>query len=166
MALPLTAVVHLHASPVQMGLLGAVAWMPHLVLGLPAGVWVDRMPYKWTLVASDLVQTLLLGSIPVLATLGLLQIWQLYVVALLAGIGNLFETVTAQSFIPILVSRRQLLPANSAFMLSNATGSALGACWLRCSPRRSPSPPTRSRFCSPGCARHGDPLHRSGRGLE
>ena len=41
-ALPLTAVVYLHASPAQMGVLGAVALLPHLVLGLPAGVWVDR----------------------------------------------------------------------------------------------------------------------------
>lgn len=60
----------------------------------------------------------------------MLHIWQLYVVAVLAGIGNLFETVTAQSFIPVLVPRQRLLPANSALMLSNATvnttGSALG----------------------------------------
>lgn len=49
-ALPLTAVVYLHASPEQMGVLGAVALLPHLVLGLPAGVWVDRMPYRRVLV--------------------------------------------------------------------------------------------------------------------
>ncbi|GAA4228842.1 MFS family permease [Streptosporangium album] len=129
-ALPLTAVVYLHASPAQMGILGAASFLPHLVLGLPAGVWVDRMPYRRTLILADLTQTLLLGSVPVLAVLGSLQIWHLYVVAVLAGVGNLFETVTAQSFTPILVSRRQLLPANSALMLSNATvnttGSVLG----------------------------------------
>jgi MFS family permease len=129
-ALPLTAVVSLNASPAQMGLLGAAALLPHLVLGLPAGVWVDRMPYRRILVLADLVQTLLLGSVPVLAVLGLLQIWHLYAVLVLAGICGLFETVTAQSFTPLLVPREQLLPANSALMLSNATvtttGSALG----------------------------------------
>src|ERR1044072_8774541 len=52
-ALPLTAVVHLNASPAQMGLLGAAALLPHLVLGLPAGVWVDRVPYRRTLVLAD-----------------------------------------------------------------------------------------------------------------
>ncbi|HEY3610762.1 MAG TPA: MFS transporter [Pseudonocardiaceae bacterium] len=69
-ALPLTAVVYLHASPVQMGFLGAVALLPHLVLGLPAGVWVDRLPYKRILVLADLSQTVLLGSIPVLPCSG------------------------------------------------------------------------------------------------
>lgn len=41
-ALPLTAVSYLDASPAQMGILGAVSMLPHLILGLPAGVWVDR----------------------------------------------------------------------------------------------------------------------------
>jgi MFS family permease len=129
-ALPLTAVVYLHASPTQMGFLGAVALLPHLILGLPAGVWVDRLPYRRILVLADSAQTLLLGSIPVLAAFHSLQIWHLYLVVVLAGAGNLFETVTAQSFTPILLPRQQLLPANSALMLSNATvnttGSALG----------------------------------------
>ena len=126
-ALPLAATVPLHASPAQMGLLGAATLLPHLVLGLPAGVWVDRMPYRRILVVADLAQALLLGAIPLLAGLGLLRIWQLYPVALLAGTGNLFETVTAQSYLPLLVPRRELLPANSALMLSNATVSTSGA---------------------------------------
>jgi MFS family permease len=129
-ALPLTAVVYLHASPVQLGIIGAVAFVPHLVLGLPAGVWVERMRYRRILVLADLAQMLLLGTIPILAAFHVLHVWQLYVVVVLAGIGNLFETVTAQSFIPRLVPRDQLLPANSAVMQSNSTvnttGSALG----------------------------------------
>ncbi|GAA3512194.1 MFS transporter [Actinocatenispora rupis] len=128
-ALPLTAVGLLDASPVQMGLLGAAALVPHLVLGLPAGVWIGRLPYRRVLVLADAAQAVLLAAVPVLALTGLLAMWQLYVVVLLAGAGNLFETVTAQSFTPHLVPRERLLPANSALMLSNATvdtsGSAL-----------------------------------------
>lgn len=129
-ALPLTAVVFLHASPGQMGLLGALTLLPHLVLGLPAGAWVERAPYRRILVTADLAQGLLLGAIPLLAACGLLRMWQLGAVAVLAGAGNLFETVTAQSFTPLLVPRDQLLPANSALMLSTSavgtTGAALG----------------------------------------
>jgi MFS family permease len=129
-ALPLTAVAFLHASPAQMGLLGAGTLLPHLVLGLPAGVWVERMAYRRLLVTADLAQALVLGSVPVLAALGALRLWHLFVVALLAGAGSLFEAVAAQSFTPLLVPRRRLLSANSALMLSNATvnttGSALG----------------------------------------
>lgn len=129
-ALPLTAVLYLHASPAQMGILTAAAFVPHLVLGLPAGVWVDRLPYKRILVIADLLQAVLIGAVPVVAAFGALQIWHLYVVVLLAGVGNLFETVTATSFTPSLVSREQLLPANSAlqqsFAVVNTSGSALG----------------------------------------
>jgi MFS family permease len=126
-ALPLTAVGYLHASAVQMGLLGAVALLPHLVLGLPAGVWVDRLPYRRVLVAADLGQLVLVGAVPVLALCGVLRIWQLYLVVALAGVGSLFETVTAQSFTPRLVPRDRLLPANSALMVSNATVGTVGS---------------------------------------
>jgi MFS family permease len=88
------------------------------------------MPYRRVLILADLARTLLLGSLPVLAALGMLRMWHLYVVMVLAGVGALFETVTAQSLIPSLVPPQQLLPANSALMQSyatvNTTGSALG----------------------------------------
>nr|WP_191909877.1 MFS transporter [Microbispora cellulosiformans] len=129
-ALPLTAVSYLHASPAQMGMLGAVSMLPHLILGLPAGVWVDRMSYRRTLILADFARAPLLGSIPVLAMFGWLQMWQLYVVAVLAGIGGLFEMVAAQSFTPAVVPRSHLLPANSSLALVTATvntaGSGLG----------------------------------------
>ncbi|MFI9387696.1 MFS transporter [Kutzneria sp. NPDC052558] len=130
-ALPLSAVVYLHASPFQMGLLGVATLAPHLVFGLPAGVWVDRLPYRRILVAADIAQALLVGAVPVLAWLGVLSLWQLYVIVLLAGVANLFENVTAQSFTPHLVPREELLSANSTLMASNATvnttGSAVGS---------------------------------------
>ena len=130
-ALPLAAVVYLHATPLEMGLLGAAAFLPHLVLGLPAGVWVDHLPYKRILVITDLCQLVLIGSVPVAAALGLLTLPQLYVVVTLAGVCSLFDAVAAQSFTPMLVPREQLLPANSALMLTsstvNVTGSALGS---------------------------------------
>lgn len=129
-ALPLTAVVLLKASPTQMGLLGALALLPHLVLGLPAGVWVSLLPYRRLLILTDVAQALLIGAVPVLAALGLLEMWHLDAIVLLTGVAVLFDLVAAQSFTPRLVPRDQLLPANSALMLSNATvdttGSALG----------------------------------------
>lgn len=129
-ALPLTAVLVLGASPVQMGLLGAVSFLPHLVLGLPAGVWVDRLSYRRVIVGADLLAAAALTAVPVLAATGLLQMWQLYVVVVITGTCSLFSTIAAQSFAPILVPRGELLAANSAFALSNSvvatSGSALG----------------------------------------
>ncbi len=129
-ALPLTAVLMLGASPLEMGLLGAAAFLPHLVLGLPAGVWVDRLAYRRVLVGSDLLAAVALAAVPVLAATGLLRMWQLYVVVLITGACGLFAAIAAQSFTPTLVDRRALLPANSALALSNSvvatSGSALG----------------------------------------
>ena len=91
---------------------------------------MDRIPYRRILILADLAQTLLLGSVPILAAFGLLQMWHLYVIVPLAGTANLFETVTMQSFTPLLVPRDELFAANSTLILSNATvnttGSALG----------------------------------------
>ncbi|WP_432942922.1 MFS transporter [Kribbella sp. CA-253562] len=129
-ALPLTAVLVLGASPVQMGLLGAFSFLPHLVLGLPAGVWVDRLSYRRVLVGADLLAAVSLTAVPVLAATGLLQMWQLYVVVVITGTCGLFSAIAAQSFAPVLVPRHELLAANSAFALSNSvvatSGSALG----------------------------------------
>ncbi|MEQ4207039.1 MFS transporter [Actinopolymorpha sp. B9G3] len=126
-ALPLTAVVVLDASPLQMGLLGAATFLPHLVLGLPAGVWVDRMPYRRVLVLADLARALLLACIPVLAVLGMLAMWHLYAVAMLAGVGTLFATLAAMSFVPLLVGRAHLLEANSATVQSASIVQTIGA---------------------------------------
>ncbi|MGH3827248.1 MAG: hypothetical protein ACRDQX_08755 [Pseudonocardiaceae bacterium] len=94
-----------------------VALLPHLVLGPPAGVWVDRIPYRRILVLADTAQMLLLGSVPIMAACGLLRMWHRSAVVTLAGVANLFETMTAQSFTPLLVSRDELFPANSVLMM-------------------------------------------------
>ena len=125
-ALPLTAVLYLHASPLQMGLLGAAAMLPHLVLGLPAGVWVSRLPYRRILVVSDLAQAVLLGSVPVLAALGQLRMWHLYAVVGLAGVAGLFEIITLQSYTPMLVPREDLFTGNSALLGSYSTINTTG----------------------------------------
>lgn len=129
-ALPLTGVVFLDATPWQMGLLGAAGFVPFLVLGLPAGVWVDRLPYRIVLVLADLSRAVLFGAIPVLAAVGVLRMWQLYVLSLLAGIGTLFDSLVSTTYVPRLVGREPLMQANAAqgqsTAVTNAGGSAIG----------------------------------------
>ena len=126
LALPLTAVVVLQATPVQMGVLGAIAFLPHLVLGLPVGVWVDRWPRRPILIVSDLGLALLLGSIPALALLDVLRMEVLYVVAFLKGVLALFADVAATSYVPSLVGRADLMQANSVSALSHSVASMAG----------------------------------------
>src|SRR5690242_7996200 len=111
-ALPLTAVLVLGAGPAQMGLLSAVEKVPFMLVGLFAGVWVDRLRCRSVLVSADLGRAILLGSIPVAAALGLLRIEHLFIVALVAGILTVFFDVAYQSFLPELIDRRQLADGN------------------------------------------------------
>src|SRR5207245_1503833 len=68
-ALPLAAVLVLKATPVQMGLLAAISTAPVLVVGLPAGAWVDRLRRRPILITADVGRAVLLGSIPLAALL-------------------------------------------------------------------------------------------------
>ena len=52
-AMPLTAVLVLHSSTLVVGLLQAAAWLPALLIGLPAGAWVDRRRTRPVMVASE-----------------------------------------------------------------------------------------------------------------
>jgi MFS family permease len=126
LALPLIAVVLLKATPLQMGVLGALAFLPHLLFGLPAGVWVDRWPRRPIMILADFGQALLLGSIPALALLGALRIEILYLVAFLKGILALLADVAATSYVPSLIGRTDLMQANSVSALSQSTASMVG----------------------------------------
>src|SRR6266568_2126066 len=66
-ALPLTAVLTLHASPSQMGLLRVASSVPFLLIGLLAGAWVDRRSRLSVMTVANLGQALLIAAVPALA---------------------------------------------------------------------------------------------------
>ena len=83
LALPLVAVLALHANAAQMGFLAALVWLPSLLFGLHAGALVDRRGRRrLTMITADLGRAALLISIPVCYAAGVLTLWQLYGVAL------------------------------------------------------------------------------------
>src|SRR5262249_23498040 len=84
-ALRFTAILFLGVTPLQLSLLTAAQMLPALLLGLLAGVWVDRLRRRPLLIAADIGRGLLLLSVPLAYLLGLLRIEQLYLVAALAG---------------------------------------------------------------------------------
>jgi MFS family permease len=126
LALPLTAVLVLGATPPEMGVLVATRNLPFLLVGLLAGVWVDRFRRRPILIASDLGNALLLGSIPVAALIGVLRIEQLYLVSFLTGIIMVISMVAYQSFIPSLVKRERLLESNSRLEVSSSVAGIAG----------------------------------------
>jgi MFS family permease len=125
-AIPLTAVVVLGATPFQAGLLGSFEYLPFLLVGLPAGVWVDRMARRRILIVSDLGRTLALLSIPLTSWSGHLVMAQLYAVGFVVGALTVFFDVAYQSYLPSLVAREQLVEGNSRLELTRASAEIAG----------------------------------------
>ena len=86
LAIPLLAVRTLHATAFEMGLLTAASTAAFLIVGLPAGVWVDRVRRRRLMIGADLGRVLALGSIPIAAAVGRLTLAQLFVVTLVSGV--------------------------------------------------------------------------------
>jgi hypothetical protein len=126
LALPLTAVLLLHADAFQLGALRAASTAAFLLIALPAGVLVDRRRKRPVMLGADLGRMLLIGSIPVAAALGMLTLLQLYLVALAAGLLSVFFDVAYQSFVPVLVGRERLVEGNSKMGLPGSFANVIG----------------------------------------
>jgi len=82
---PLVAVIVLHASTFVVGVLTAAGWLPWLVIGLPAGAWVDRLPARGVMIGCDVISAGLYASVPVAAWAGVLNTGLIIAVQLLGG---------------------------------------------------------------------------------
>ncbi|MFI9582236.1 MFS transporter [Streptomyces sp. NPDC052236] len=125
-AVPLIAVSALDAGPGQVGLLATLSTVAFLLIGLPAGAWVDRMRHRRILIAADLARAGLFASVPVAWSLDALTFGQLYTVVLLNGCATVFFDVGSQSFLPQLVGREGLLQANAAVVTLQAASNVAG----------------------------------------
>jgi MFS family permease len=125
-ALPLLAIKVLHATPFQVGLLTACETLAFLLVGLPAGAWVDRMRRRNVLIAGDLARALLLASLPLAAWLHVLTLLQVYLVTLAAGVCTVFFDVAYQSFLPHLVGRDHLVEGNAKLQASQSVSQVAG----------------------------------------
>jgi MFS family permease len=134
-ALPLVAVLSLHASAFQVAALSTVEFLPFLLFTLPAGVWVDRLPRRPILVIADAGRAAALGSIPLVAWLGHLTLAQLYIAGFVTGTLTVFFDVSYQSYLPSLVERDRLVDGNAKLEISRSAaqigGPGLGGVLVR-----------------------------------
>jgi MFS family permease len=126
LALPLVAILALQASTFEVGLLVTFEMAAFLVVGLPAGAWVDRMRFRAVLIVNDVIRAAALVSVPLAQWLGVLGIAQLYAVGLLTGVCTVFFDVAYQSYLPQLVERDQLVEANSKLQASESVSQIAG----------------------------------------
>ena len=113
LALPSVAILVLDAKPAQVGLLESAQFLAFPILGLPAGVWVDRLQRRQVMIVADIGRALGLASVPLAWALHALTLMQLYVVALFVGVLTVFFDVAYQSYLPSLVDRQHLVEANA-----------------------------------------------------
>jgi MFS family permease len=130
LALPLIAITVLHASTSQVGFLTAAVWLPY-VGALFVGAWVDRRPHKRRVqVGADLARAALLVTVPVAAWLDVLTLTQLFVIAALAGLAEVFFNTASPNVFVDLVARESYLTANSKLSsmrsVSFLAGPAIG----------------------------------------
>jgi MFS family permease len=125
-ALPLTAVLVLKASPLQMEFLSGAGGATVLILGLFAGAWVDRLRRRPILIAADLGRAVVLGIIPLAATLHRLTIGDLYLVAVASSILTVLFDVSYQAYLPSLIARENILAGNSRLALTESIAEITG----------------------------------------
>jgi MFS family permease len=126
LALPLVAVIVLESTPFEVAALGTIMFLPFILFTLPAGVWVDRMRRRPILIAGDFGRFALELTVPIAYLLGVLTIWQLYVVGFAYGICTVFFDVAYQSYLPSLVARDQLVEGNSKLEISRSASQMAG----------------------------------------
>ncbi|MEV0232690.1 MFS transporter [Nonomuraea sp. NPDC050786] len=125
-AVPLTAVLLLHATPLEAGLLGALETLPFLLFGLFVGVRLDRQARRPVMIAADAVRAVALAWIPVAHALGVLNIGQLFAVVFVVGTMTVFFDLALQSYTPGLIGRDRLPEANAKMQVSDSAAQVAG----------------------------------------
>jgi predicted MFS family arabinose efflux permease len=124
-AMPLLAVFVLHASTFAVTFLTATAYLPWLLIGLPAGAWVDRLSCRPLMIACDLAAALLYASLPVAAWLGVLTIGHIIAVAAAAGCAGVLFSTAYQVYLTSIVATGDLVEGN-AKLQGSASAAAIG----------------------------------------
>jgi MFS family permease len=126
LALPLLAALTLGASALEMGVLAAAGQVPFLLFSLPAGAWIDRLPRRPVLIATDVASSLLLVSVPLAVLFGGPNFPHLVVVAFGVGTMTVVSEVAHYAYVPSLVGRERLTESNSRLQVSYSAAAAAG----------------------------------------
>jgi MFS family permease len=126
LALPLTAALVLNATPFEMGVLIALEALPFPLLGLFAGVMVDRLHKLPIIIWADVGRGLALLAVPVCAWLGWLSMPVLYITGFLVGTGSVLGWSAYQVFMTERVGRGKLVEANAKMAMSDSAAQLIG----------------------------------------
>ena len=126
LALPLTAVVLLHATPTQMGLLVAMEIAPFVLLSLPSGVWLDRVRKLPVYIAGETALGFIVASVPLAWSLGWLTMSWMYAVGFVMGCVYVVAGSAAQIVLTQVVPRERLVEAHARNALASSGAEVAG----------------------------------------
>jgi Na+/melibiose symporter-like transporter len=126
LALPFLIIFTLHATAKQVALVRVCELAPGILVGLLAGVWVDRLKRRQVMIVSDVVRALLVGSIPLLLFLRHLGWAQIMLTAVVVSVFTVTFDSAYGAYIPTLVNEDQIIDANAKLSATSAVSEFVG----------------------------------------
>ncbi len=125
-AIPLVAVLALHAGPFELGVLGALETAPFVIAVLPAGLLADTRDRRTLLIASDAGRAIAMATLAIGLLTSVASMPWLYVIALVVGAQSAVFTVAQQAYVPEIVPMDALIRANQRVELSDSAARVAG----------------------------------------
>ncbi|WP_443349360.1 MFS transporter, partial [Arthrobacter rhombi] len=119
--LPLAAVSLLGAGALEVGIINALGMAAFLLIGVPAGTWVDRMNKRRVMIAADLIRCLAVLGVPIAYALGSLELWQILLVATVLGFADVFYSTASSTVLPRIVEAPQISEATARILTLDTT---------------------------------------------
>ncbi|MFF1945970.1 MFS transporter [Rhodococcus qingshengii] len=124
--LPILALTNLNATNFEVGLLAAAVWLPWLIVGLPAGAWIDRLRRRPIMIACHGISAVLFASVTVAWWFEMMTYWHLLAVALLTGTATVFFQTAYHSYLPTILAREDLTEGNAKIQGAEAATRVAG----------------------------------------
>lgn len=125
-ALPVLAAQQLQAGAAQLGYLRALEAAPYLLLALIIGHLADRWHPLYLMITADVVRAFLLGGLVTLALTDNLNLLILYVIVFVVGTMTVTYDIAQFTFMPAIVAKPAMVPANSAVELARGAAFSFG----------------------------------------
>ncbi len=116
-------------SPLAVGMLGVCQFVPILLLSLPAGALIDRIPKRPLIITTQVLYMAQAALLTLLTWSGVTQYWHIFVLSALQGVTQSFDMPTRQTFLYELVGPADIMNAvslhSTVVNLSKIFGPAL-----------------------------------------
>lgn len=120
------AVLALRGSAVDVGFVAAAFMVPQIVFLLVGGVWADRLPRRWLMVAADLIRAVAQIGLAGAVLAGAAELWVFMAVAIVSGAASAFFTPASIGLTPQTISAERLQQGNALLNLSQSGARLIG----------------------------------------